>query len=64
MRFGGKLEPKPVLVFVPSRRQTRLTAIDLLTLAISDRQETRFCHMNPETDPFKTILERLSVSFT
>ena len=29
---------KPVIVFVPSRKQTRLTAIDLLTYAAADNQ--------------------------
>jgi hypothetical protein len=46
---------------VPSRRQTRLTAVDILTLALADRQENRFCHMKSESDPFKTILENITV---
>ena len=32
---------KPVVVFVPSRRQTRLTAIDLLTFAASENTPDR-----------------------
>lgn len=63
VRYGGRLEPKPVLIFVPSRRQTRSLAVDVLTYALADRQENRFCHINPEEDPFKSILERLTVSF-
>merc|ERR1719330_2212904 len=39
---------KPVIVFVPSRKQTRLTAIDLLTYAASDTQPDRFLHAEPE----------------
>ena len=35
---------KPVVVFVPSRRQTRLTAIDLLTFAASENAPDRFLH--------------------
>ncbi|XP_069475191.1 U5 small nuclear ribonucleoprotein 200 kDa helicase [Ambystoma mexicanum] len=33
---------KPVIVFVPSRKQTRLTAIDILTTCASDVQRQRF----------------------
>lgn len=39
---------KPVIVFVPSRKQTRLTAIDLLTYAAADTQPDRFLHAEPE----------------
>jgi len=39
---------KPVIVFVPSRKQTRLTAIDLLTYAAADSQPDRFLHAEPE----------------
>ncbi|XP_062366763.1 U5 small nuclear ribonucleoprotein 200 kDa helicase isoform X1 [Cinclus cinclus] len=35
---------KPVLVFVPSRKQTRLTAINILTTCASDVQRHRFLH--------------------
>lgn len=40
---------KPCLVFVPSRKQTRLTAIDILTFCAADRQPSRFLHV-PEQD--------------
>lgn len=33
---------KPVLVFVPSRRQTRLTAIDILTFCAADVVPQRY----------------------
>ena len=39
---------KPVIVFVPSRKQTRLTAIDLLTYAAADNQPDRFLHAEPQ----------------
>lgn len=35
---------KPVIVFVPSRKQTRLTAIDILTTCAADIQRQRFLH--------------------
>jgi activating signal cointegrator complex subunit 3 len=39
---------KPVLVFVSSRRQTRLTALDLLRLACADGKPQRFIGKGPE----------------
>lgn len=36
---------KPVLVFVSSRRQTRLTALDLIAFAAADMNATQFLHM-------------------
>lgn len=33
---------KPIIVFVPSRKQTRLTAIDILTTCASDVQRQRY----------------------
>ena len=39
---------KPVIVFVPSRKQTRLTAIDLLTYAAADNDSKRFLHADVE----------------
>ncbi|KAK9401124.1 small nuclear ribonucleoprotein [Crotalus adamanteus] len=35
---------KPVIVFVPSRKQTRLTANDILTTCASDVQRHKFLH--------------------
>ncbi|KAK3540085.1 hypothetical protein QTP70_025649, partial [Hemibagrus guttatus] len=49
---------KPSLVFVPSRRQTRLTAIDILTFCAADVVPQRFLHCSEkELVPF---LEKLS----
>mmetsp|Transcript_35097 Transcript_35097/g.59441 ORF Transcript_35097/g.59441 Transcript_35097/m.59441 type:complete len:2046 (+) Transcript_35097:92-6229(+) len=39
---------KPVLVFVSSRRQTRLTAIDLVAYCTSDGDPHKFVHMTQE----------------
>ena len=39
---------KPVIVFVPSRRQTRLTARDLINLCGMEDNPRRFVHMNEE----------------
>ena len=38
---------KPVLIFVSSRRQTRLTAVDLIQLAHSNDTPKQFLHMTP-----------------
>ena len=38
---------KPALVFVSSRRQTRLTAIDLIAYAAADERPDTFVHMDP-----------------
>ncbi|KAJ3008876.1 activating signal cointegrator 1 complex subunit [Thoreauomyces humboldtii] len=37
---------KPVIVFVSSRRQTRLTALDLISLCGADENPRRFLHMD------------------
>ncbi|KAK3589739.1 hypothetical protein CHS0354_021060 [Potamilus streckersoni] len=64
---------KPVIVFVPSRKQTRLTAIDILTFSAAEIQpdmetpRSRFLHVREDDiDPFlekisdKTLKETLS----
>ena len=40
---------KPVIVFVPSRKQTRLTAVDILTYCAADLQPQRFLHCEAES---------------
>ncbi len=40
---------KPVLVFVSSRRQTRLTALDLIALSAADGNPRKFLHMADAT---------------
>lgn len=39
---------KPSLVFVSSRRQTRLTALDLIGFAAADERPQQFVHMPDE----------------
>lgn len=39
---------KPVLVFVSSRRQTRLTALDLIAFAAADDNARTFVHMSDD----------------
>lgn len=48
---------KPVLIFVSSRRQTRLTAQDLITLCGSEDNPRRFLHM-PE-DEMEMVLSQI-----
>jgi pre-mRNA-splicing helicase BRR2 len=50
VRLAGQLQPKPALVFVPNRKQSRLSAIDLLAFAAADTQPNRFLHL-PADDP-------------
>jgi len=46
---------KPVLIFVSSRRQTRLTALDLISFCASDSQHHSF--LNISIEEMKTIIE-------
>ena len=46
---------KPVLVFVSSRRQTRLTALDLIAFAAADMQPSQWVHVpEPELEQVST----------
>ena len=49
---------KPVIVFVPSRRQCRLTVDDLLTHCIADDKPDRF--LNIELDDLQPHLDHIS----
>lgn len=49
---------KPVIVFVASRKQARLTAIDILTYCASEAQPNRFFHADDED--IRPFLERMS----
>ncbi|GJN30699.1 hypothetical protein PR202_gb19029 [Eleusine coracana subsp. coracana] len=49
---------KPVLIFVSSRRQTRLTALDLIQLAASDEKPRQFLSM--EDNSLDMILSQVS----
>ncbi|KAJ1551653.1 activating signal cointegrator 1 complex subunit [Nowakowskiella sp. JEL0078] len=47
---------KPVIVFVSSRRQTRLTAVDLISLCAMDSNPKRFLHM-PDEDIINVVAQ-------
>lgn len=49
---------KPVIVFVPTRKQARLTAIDLLTFTAAEKQSNRFFHA--EEEDIKPFLDRMT----
>nr|XP_022917935.1 putative U5 small nuclear ribonucleoprotein 200 kDa helicase isoform X2 [Onthophagus taurus] len=49
---------KPVIIFVPTRKQARLTAIDLLTYTSAEGQPNKFFHA--EEDDIKPFLDRMS----
>ena len=55
---------KPVIVFVPSRRQTRLTAVDILTFSAAEIQtdsetaRSRFLHVKEED--IQPFLEKIN----
>ncbi|KAK0733880.1 Sec63 Brl domain-containing protein [Lasiosphaeria miniovina] len=48
---------QPALIFVPSRKQTRATARDILTACLADDDEDRFLHV--EIDQIQKLLERV-----
>jgi pre-mRNA-splicing helicase BRR2 len=48
---------QPALIFVPSRKQTRATARDLLTACLADDDEDRF--LNVEVDQIRKLLDRV-----
>ena len=49
---------QPVLVFVPSRKLSRMTAIDILTFAAAEQKQDRFLHItSAEIEPFTQELE-------
>ncbi|MCJ1451852.1 DEIH-box ATPase [Mycoblastus sanguinarius] len=49
---------KPAMIFVPSRKQTRATALDLLAACIADDDEDRFLHAG--IDEIAPLLQRIS----
>jgi len=46
---------KPSLIFVSSRRQTRLTALDLIAFLAADDNPKQWLHM-PEAEVFSHLL--------
>ena len=59
IKQAGVLQPKPTLVFVPNRKQARLTAIDILTFASCDNQPNRFLRLPPEDPELQKALNGL-----
>ncbi|VDN59866.1 unnamed protein product [Dracunculus medinensis] len=57
VRHGGKLQPRPALVFVPSRRHSRSTAVDMITMAHADGQPKRFLHINSQEPRFVQLVD-------
>jgi len=62
---------KPVIIFVPSRKQTKLTAIDVLTCAASemqgtdDKPQSRFLHVTEDDlTPFLEKIKDLTLKET
>jgi pre-mRNA-splicing helicase BRR2 len=51
---------KPVIVFVTSRKLSRLTAIDILTYCAAEGQASRFLHADEEDTVFKQFLDNIS----
>ncbi|OQO00368.1 hypothetical protein B0A48_13716 [Cryoendolithus antarcticus] len=49
---------KPTMVFVPSRKQVRATALDLLAACIADDDEDRFLHA--ESDTLAPLLKKVN----
>ncbi|KAF2674669.1 Sec63-domain-containing protein [Microthyrium microscopicum] len=49
---------KPAMVFVPSRKQVRQTALDLLSACVADDNEDRF--LNASLDQLQPILEKIN----
>ena len=51
---------KPAMIFVPSRKQTRATALDLLSACIASDDEDRFLHA--DIDEIAPLLQRVQES--
>ena len=54
----GMSPDKPAMVFVPSRKQARATALDLLAACIADDDEDRFLHV--AMDEIAPLLQRVN----
>ncbi|VDL83323.1 unnamed protein product, partial [Nippostrongylus brasiliensis] len=53
------MEDMAVKVFVPGRRQSRSTAIDLLTMAHADGSPQRFLHISENDETFRKLLDSI-----
>jgi pre-mRNA-splicing helicase BRR2 len=49
---------KPAMIFVPSRRQVRATALDLIACCVADENEDRF--LNASLEQLQPILEKIN----
>jgi len=56
----GMSPDKPAMVFVPSRKQTRATALDLIAACVADDDEDRFLHA--AIDEIAPLLQRVNES--
>ena len=54
----GMSPDKPAMIFVPSRKQVRATALDLLGACIADDEEDRFLHAS--IDEIAPLLQRVN----
>lgn len=59
VRMAGQLAPKPVIVFVPTRKQARLTAIDMLAYAAADQKPNRFLHLPADDEDLNKALNKV-----
>lgn len=58
-------QERPVLLFVPTAKQTQLTAIDLLTYATAEGKPRRFLHAEPQDmAPFVAKIKDAALSHT
>uniref|UniRef100_A0A0N4ZWS8 U5 small nuclear ribonucleoprotein 200 kDa helicase n=1 Tax=Parastrongyloides trichosuri TaxID=131310 RepID=A0A0N4ZWS8_PARTI len=57
---AGNISGKPVIVFVPSRKQTNPIAMDLITAAHSDGKSTKFLQVPVDDEDFQAYISKLS----
>ncbi|EGF82711.1 hypothetical protein BATDEDRAFT_34385 [Batrachochytrium dendrobatidis JAM81] len=48
LAISSLAETKPAIIFVPSRKQSRMTAVELLTLCLADGDRKKFLHCSDE----------------
>ena len=47
---------KPAILFVPTRKHARMTALDMLTFAAADGKPQKFLQVAPVHPPFRSLL--------
>ena len=56
---------KPVIVFVPNRKQSRLTAVEFLTLCLADGDDKKFLHCSEaDLEPYLSRVQDQALSQT